>query len=181
MDLGLLLLQNILYILYSRKMPVSDVLHFRGYLFHHTDKMGSDRSWRSLLPASSVTNGFFSIILSPFPVGDLCFTQWYFYALSMHIYQFLLILQDNLRKRKEACKGVQLSAKEMVLPYRLLCLVLFLMNVLKIAKQSGSIQLVHTYHTHDIGSCCCLMASCIGNDTCGNNGQITRIDHIAAL
>ena len=130
---------------------------------------------------ASVTNGFFSIILSPFPVGDLCFTQWYFYALSMHIYQFLLILQDNLRKRKEACKGVPFPLRIIVLPDRLLCLVLFLMNVLKIAKQSGGIQLVHTYHTHDIGSCCCLVTSCIGNDTCGNNGQITRFDHTAAL
>lgn len=83
---------------------------------------------------ASVTNGFFSIILSPFPVGDLCFTQWYFYALSMHIYQFLLILQDNLRKRKEACKGVPFPLRIIVLPDRLLCLVLFLMNVLKIAE-----------------------------------------------
>ena len=119
--------------------------------------------------------------LISFPCGGSLLTQWYFYALSMHIYQFLLILQDNLRKRKEACKGVPFPLRIIVLPDRLLCLVLFLMNVLKIAKQSGSIQLVHTYHTHDIGSCCCLMASCIGNDTCGNNGQITRIDHIAAL
>ena len=161
MDLGLLYCK-IFFISFIPGKCLFQMFTFSRIPFHHTDKMGLD-SLGDLFCLRQCNKWFLFHNLISFPCGGSLLYAWYFFMHYLCIYiSSFLILQDNLRKRKEACKGVPFPLRIIVLPDRLLCLVLFLMNVLKIAKQSGSIQLVHTYHTHDIGSCCCLMASCIG-------------------